>query len=78
VNIYRKCIDFELKNCFGRKIDYDLKICCVHPETGDVFCTGKDKILKRYKQPDEPLNKMELKTKIPPLPPIDENDGHTL
>lgn len=64
--MFRKCIDPDLKLCYARKIDYDLKICAVHPETSDVFCTGKDKVLKRYKFPDEPLSKMELKTKIPP------------
>lgn len=45
--------------------------------TGDILCTGKDKLLKRYKQPEELLAKMDNRIKVGGAP-IEEQDGHAL
>lgn len=36
----------------------------MNPATGDLICTGKDKILKRYKQPEELFAKMDTRIKV--------------
>lgn len=46
--------------------------------SGEVVVTGKDKILRKYKQPEEVLAKMDWKVKAANTPPIEEIDGHDL
>lgn len=62
---------------YARKIDPDLNHIAVNLATGDLLCTGKDKILKRYKQPEELFVKMDTRIKVGGAP-IEEQDGHPL
>jgi hypothetical protein len=50
----------------------------IHSESGNILATGSDKVLKRYKHPDEFLLDIDFKSKEPPKPPINELDGHDL
>lgn len=60
-----------------RKTDPDLnRICPTNSQ--DIFITGADKVLKRYKYPDENLQKMDLKIKLPAPSPIEEIESHQL
>lgn len=70
----------ELDQCpqYGRKIDPDLYHICNEPNSGEILLTGKDKILKKYKQPDELLIKMDLRIKVPGSVPLEELEGHSL
>ncbi len=45
-------LDPEMLQLYARKVDYDLQHLAINPASGDVFTTGQDKILKRYKQPE--------------------------
>lgn len=47
----------------GRKIDPDQLLIVASP-SGDVITTGKDKIFKKYKLPEEVLSKMDLKMRV--------------
>ena len=71
---------FELDQCpqYGRKIDPDIYHLAIDPENKDILTTGKDKILKKYKQPDELLIKMDLRIKVPGSVPLEELEGHPL
>lgn len=73
--------DLKLENdvcpVYGRKIDQDMQQMCIQFSTGDLLLTGQDKILKKYKQPEELLSKLDMKIKIG-LPPLEELDGHDL
>ena len=73
-------LKLELDQCpqYGRKVDPDLYLSAVDPNTGDILLTGKDKILKKYKQPDELIIKMDLRIKVPGSVPLEELDGHAL
>lgn len=73
-------LKLELDQCpqYGRKIDPDLYLIAVDSTTGEVLLSGKDKILKKYKQPDELLIKMDLRIKVPGSIPLEELDGHVL
>jgi len=61
----------------GRRIDFDIFLVAVDNETGDVLCTGEEKVVRRYKQPEELLRDMDLRPR-PPFTPIEELDGHDL
>ncbi|CAD8159373.1 unnamed protein product [Paramecium pentaurelia] len=61
----------------GRKIDPDQTLLIVTPQQ-EVITTGKDKIFKKYKFPEELLSKMDLKMRVANQPPVDEQDGHQL
>ena len=39
--------------------------------SGDIVVTGKDKILKKYKQPEEVLSKVDFKVRAANTPPIE-------
>jgi len=59
------------------------KICLTNGS--DVFLTGysklslgNDKVLKRYKFPEENLLKIDLKLKIPAPSPVEEQEGQQL
>ncbi|KRX02904.1 WD40-repeat-containing domain [Pseudocohnilembus persalinus] len=67
----------EVCPLFGRKTDNNLNLLVVHPRTGDVITTGKDKMLKRYQQPDKLYQTLDLKLKAGE-DPLDEVDGHSL
>lgn len=49
---------------YARKVDADLNHIAVNKISGDILSTGKDKILKRYKQPEELLAKMDTRIKV--------------
>lgn len=49
---------------YARKVDSDMNHIAVNITTGDILCTGKDKILKRYKQPEELFVKMDTRIKV--------------
>ena len=61
----------------GRRIDFDITLVSVDNETGDALCTGEEKVVRRYKQPEELLRDMDLRPR-PPFTPIEELDGHAL
>ena len=61
----------------GRKIDSEQEIIQSLP-SGDLLVTGKDKILRKYRHPEEPLAKVDLKSRTAPNPPVEELDGHDL
>lgn len=71
---------FEFDQCpqYGRKIDPDIYNLIVDPINKDIIATGNDKILKKYKQPDELLIKMDLRIKVPGSIPLEELDGHLM
>ncbi len=79
---YPEDLKLDLNSCpqYARKVDNELYLNCMHPTTGDFLITGKDKILRRYKQPDSDghLSKLDLRVKIPSNPPLEELDGHAL
>lgn len=60
-----------------RKTDPELNKICVSTQN-DFFLSGTDKNFKKYKYPDEKLEKMDLKVKLPALSPIEELEGHAL
>jgi hypothetical protein len=41
-----------------------------------LYLTGADKVLKRYKYPEEKLDKIDLKVKLPALSPAEEIEMH--
>lgn len=60
----------------ARRIDFDISVVSVCNETGDVLCTGDEKVIRRYKQPEDLLRDMDLRAR-PPFTPV-EMDGHDL
>lgn len=38
--------------------------------SGEILITGKDKFLKKYKQPEDLIQKIDWKSKTPPNPPV--------
>lgn len=58
-----------------RKIDPELTHIIQHNAT-DLYLTGGDKVLKRYKYPEEKLDKIDLKVKLPALSPAEEIEMH--
>jgi len=63
---------------YARRIDPDLFTIAIHPTTGEVFLSGADKLLKKYKQPDDIyLKTQEIKFKIGAAP-LEEFDGQAL
>lgn len=54
---------------YARKIDSDQKIMDVLP-SGEILVSGKDKILRKYKQPEEFIGKIDLKSRTAPNPPL--------
>lgn len=65
--------------CRCRRIDFDITKVVVDFESGDVFCTGGEKSLRKYKHPDEKdlLKDFDLRVK-PPTNPAEEVEGHEL
>jgi WD40 repeat protein len=59
---------------YSRRIDHDIDIFLADHENGEVWCTGEDKLIRRYKQPEDLL---DLKVR-PPFSPLEEYDGHDL
>lgn len=53
----------------GRKVDPEMARIGVLA-TGELVVTGRDKILRKYKQPEELLSKMDFKVKAANTPPI--------
>jgi len=53
------------------KTDPDLTRIC-NFTAKDLILTGLDKGLKRYKFPEEKLEKLDLKVKLPALAPIED------
>ena len=62
---------------FGRKIDFDITQITVCQKSGDVYTVGDDRIVKKYKQPEEYLPKMDMRVKVP-INPLEEFEGHDL
>jgi hypothetical protein len=44
----------------------------MNPSAGELLTAGKDKVFKKYKQPEELLSKMDLKAKVASQGPMDE------
>jgi WD40 repeat protein len=64
-------------NVLCRKTDPEMTKICLS-NTTDIYLTGADKVLKRYKFPEEKLEKIDLKVKLPALSPLEEVEGHFL
>ncbi len=80
INPKSSSMKFELDQCpqYGRKIDPDIYHLAIDSENKDILATGKDKILKKYKQPEELITKMDLRMKVPGSVPLEELEGHPL
>ncbi len=59
---------------FGRKVDPEQTI--VGSVGNDFLLTGKDKILRKYKIPEDNITKLNLAQKVATNPPSEELDGH--
>ena len=70
-------LDYEICPMYCRRIDYFLEKIAVVESSGEVYLTGKDKFLKKYKIPDELIAKTNPGFKAPPAP-IEELNGHPL
>ena len=46
--------------------------------SGEILTTGDDKLIKKYRQPEEPLSKVDFRSKTPLPLPLEELDGHDL
>ena len=76
-NYHNKELDYDICPMYCRRIDFFLdKIASINA-SGEVFLTGKDKFLKKYKIPDELVAKTNPSAKAPPAP-IEELPGHPL
>ncbi len=60
------CISPSECPIYARKVDADLTLIEIHTESGHILATGSDKVLKRYKHPEEFLLDMDCKLKVPP------------
>ena len=74
---HNKVLDYDICPMYCRRIDFDLEKVAVVDSTGEVFLTGQDKYLKKYKIPDELIAKTNPGVKAPPSP-IEELNGHPL
>jgi hypothetical protein len=54
---------------YGQRTDSNLRLVTSLP-SGELLTTGKDKFLKKYKQPEDLLQKLDFKSKVPPNPPL--------
>jgi hypothetical protein len=59
----------------ARKVDPDMTNIVVLG-SGELLLSGKDKVLKKYKQPEEAIVKIDWKVKAANTPPIEEIEGH--
>jgi len=71
IGLEYKKIPVEECVLYGRKVDPDLNMILVHEPTGDLYLTGKDKIIKKYKCPDTLYSELDQRIKAPPNP-VDE------
>lgn len=70
-------LDQEICPQFARRIDPDSNVIAVNDVTNEVYISGKDKLLKKYKLPEDYLDKLDKKIKAAPIP-IEEVFGHPL
>lgn len=61
----------------GRRVDFDITLGAIDPDTGDLFTTGDEKVIRRYKQPEDHVRDMDMRPRAP-FTPLDELDGHEL
>eukprot|EP00828_Plagiopyla_frontata_P042912 TRINITY_DN6551_c0_g1_i9.p1 TRINITY_DN6551_c0_g1~~TRINITY_DN6551_c0_g1_i9.p1 ORF type:complete len:828 (-),score=112.12 TRINITY_DN6551_c0_g1_i9:145-2628(-) len=61
---------------FVRKIDPECN--CLTTFGNYVAISGKDKLLKLYKFPEEALKHADLRVRVPSQAPVEEYDGHAL
>jgi WD40 repeat protein len=76
VRVFKE-IPHDLVTVKSRKIDYDINLVAVEHDGGDVYCTGEEKTVRRYKQPEELIQDMDSRARAP-FAPIDEVDGQDL
>ena len=67
----------EIVTVKSKKIDFDINQMAVDPDTSDIFCTGEEKTVRRYKVPEELLQDMDSRLRAP-FAPVEEVDGHEL
>lgn len=46
--------------------------------SGEILTSGEDKFIKKYRQPEELLAKVDFRSKQPIPPPLEEIDAHDL
>lgn len=61
----------------GRRIDFDVTMGVIDAETADLFTTGEEKVIRRYKQPEDHIRDMDMRPRAP-FTPVEEIDGHEL
>jgi hypothetical protein len=61
----------------GRRVDFDVSLAAIDPDTADIFTTGEEKVIRRYKQPEDHVRDMDMRPRAP-FTPIEEIDGHEL
>lgn len=62
---------------FAARTDPDQHLVVSLP-SGEILTTGDDKLIKKYRQPEEPLSKVDFRSKTPLPLPLEELDGHDL
>lgn len=63
--------EFEIGcEMYGLRTDLDQRLIEVLP-TGEIVSTGADKMIKKYKQLEEPLSKFNPEAKSPIPPPLE-------
>ena len=61
----------ELKlDIYALRTDLNQNLVACLP-SGELITTGKDKFLKKYKQPEDLIQKIDWESKVPPNPPIE-------
>ena len=79
VDVEKQNVDFDTDACpiYIRRTDFLLNKIAVIESTGEVLVTGKDRMLKKYRFPDENILRTDPKSK-PPSNPLEELPGHDL
>ena len=57
-----------------RKIDKGSLMVLPNSQTGDIWVTGEDKLLKKYEFPVDHFSKLDMKKA--PVPPVEEIKSH--
>lgn len=74
----RKGEELDLQvEIYALRTDLDQQLVGSLP-TGEIITTGSDTFIKKYRQPEEHLAKIDFKTKTAIPPPLEEIEAHDL
>lgn len=62
---------------YAIRTDLDQNFVCALP-SGEILTSGEDKLIKKYRQPEELLAKVDFRAKQPIPPPLEELEAHDL